>query len=246
MESDIRRQSGQRERRRRRHTATDVEAEPGASRAGPGREQFAEVGAEQTEEGVEAGWWRVAESEAIGGVPSMLAWAISELILGAQPAAYSSNSPPASPVSSAPSSSDSGSAATPLPTRSTRRPVKRVHGGRKAEIEMCTSMTRSAASAESRTHAGESSDGSTCAAEGLLDARQLLVAIAGNLEGSCPLISWARELADLHASMLTATLYTSCLAADFDAAHTRAQISEIISEINRWAVLHLPRSYRDR
>ncbi|MFC9472427.1 acyl-CoA dehydrogenase [Nocardia sp. NPDC056952] len=38
----------------------------------------------------EAGWWRVAKSEAIGGVPapSMLAWAISELILGAQPAAY--------------------------------------------------------------------------------------------------------------------------------------------------------------
>ncbi|MFD4443560.1 acyl-CoA dehydrogenase [Nocardia sp. NPDC058519] len=38
----------------------------------------------------DAGWWRVAKSEQIGGVPapSMLGWAISELLLGAQPAAY--------------------------------------------------------------------------------------------------------------------------------------------------------------
>ncbi|MFD6107213.1 acyl-CoA dehydrogenase family protein, partial [Nocardia salmonicida] len=35
-------------------------------------------------------WWRIAKSEAIGGIPAprMLAWAISELVLGAQPAAY--------------------------------------------------------------------------------------------------------------------------------------------------------------
>ncbi|MFD4430902.1 acyl-CoA dehydrogenase [Nocardia sp. NPDC058497] len=38
----------------------------------------------------EAGWWRVSKSELVGGVPapSMLGWAINELILGAQPAAY--------------------------------------------------------------------------------------------------------------------------------------------------------------
>ncbi|WP_446224755.1 acyl-CoA dehydrogenase [Nocardia sp. IBHARD005] len=38
----------------------------------------------------DAGWWRVAKSEQVGGVPapSMLGWAISELLLGAQPAAY--------------------------------------------------------------------------------------------------------------------------------------------------------------
>ncbi|WP_431966038.1 acyl-CoA dehydrogenase [Nocardia sp. bgisy134] len=38
----------------------------------------------------EAGWWRVAKSEPTGGVPapSMLGWAINELVLGAQPAAY--------------------------------------------------------------------------------------------------------------------------------------------------------------
>lgn len=38
----------------------------------------------------DAQWWRVAKSEAVGGVPapSMLGWAINELILGAQPAAY--------------------------------------------------------------------------------------------------------------------------------------------------------------
>ncbi|MBF6059982.1 acyl-CoA dehydrogenase [Nocardia terpenica] len=35
-------------------------------------------------------WWRVGKSEAIGGVPAprMVAWAISEFVLGAQPAAY--------------------------------------------------------------------------------------------------------------------------------------------------------------
>ncbi|MGV9615373.1 acyl-CoA dehydrogenase [Nocardia xishanensis] len=35
-------------------------------------------------------WWRIGKSEAIGGVaaPRMLAWAISEFVLGAQPAAY--------------------------------------------------------------------------------------------------------------------------------------------------------------
>ncbi|MGW6622000.1 acyl-CoA dehydrogenase [Nocardia sp. NPDC055002] len=38
----------------------------------------------------DAEWWRVGKSEAIGGIPAprMLAWAISELVLGAQPAAY--------------------------------------------------------------------------------------------------------------------------------------------------------------
>ncbi|MFF2082808.1 acyl-CoA dehydrogenase [Nocardia sp. NPDC058176] len=35
-------------------------------------------------------WWRVGKAEAIGGVPAprMLSWAISEFLLGAQPAAY--------------------------------------------------------------------------------------------------------------------------------------------------------------
>ncbi|MEV5838751.1 acyl-CoA dehydrogenase [Nocardia sp. NPDC052112] len=35
-------------------------------------------------------WWRVGKAEAIGGVPAprMLAWAINEFLLGAQPAAY--------------------------------------------------------------------------------------------------------------------------------------------------------------
>ncbi len=83
-------------------------------------------------------------------------------------------------------------------------------------------------------------------AENLLDARQLLIAIAGNLKGGCPLIGWSRELADLHASMLTTSLCTSGHPSDADAARTRAQISEMISEINRWAVLHLPRPVNAR
>ncbi|MEV6337006.1 acyl-CoA dehydrogenase [Nocardia vinacea] len=38
----------------------------------------------------EGDWWRVGKAEAIGGVPAprMLAWAINEFLLGAQPAAY--------------------------------------------------------------------------------------------------------------------------------------------------------------
>ncbi|QTJ67936.1 acyl-CoA dehydrogenase [Rhodococcus sp. ZPP] len=38
----------------------------------------------------DAQWWRIAKSEVVGGVPapSMLNWAISEQVLGAQPAAY--------------------------------------------------------------------------------------------------------------------------------------------------------------
>ncbi|WP_043647528.1 acyl-CoA dehydrogenase [Nocardia thailandica] len=38
----------------------------------------------------DAEWWRIAKSEAIGGVaaPAMLGWAINEFVLGAQPAAY--------------------------------------------------------------------------------------------------------------------------------------------------------------
>ncbi|WP_169811197.1 acyl-CoA dehydrogenase family protein, partial [Nocardia amamiensis] len=38
----------------------------------------------------DADWWRVGKAEAIGGVPApaMVSWAISEFVLGAQPAAY--------------------------------------------------------------------------------------------------------------------------------------------------------------
>ncbi|WP_280253835.1 acyl-CoA dehydrogenase family protein, partial [Nocardia abscessus] len=38
----------------------------------------------------DAEWWRVGKAEAIGGVPAplMVGWAISEFVLGAQPAAY--------------------------------------------------------------------------------------------------------------------------------------------------------------
>ncbi|MEU6559349.1 acyl-CoA dehydrogenase [Nocardia nova] len=38
----------------------------------------------------DAGWWRIAKDEAVGGIPApaMLGWAIQELLLGAQPAAH--------------------------------------------------------------------------------------------------------------------------------------------------------------
>lgn len=79
------------------------------------------------------------------------------------------------------------------------------------------------------------------AAEGLLEARQLLVAIAGHLEGGSPLISWSRELADLHATLITAAVSAKCCPQDFDAAAMRTQIHDIIASIDHWSRLHLPR-----
>ncbi|MET9487084.1 hypothetical protein [Nocardia sp. NPDC006630] len=78
-------------------------------------------------------------------------------------------------------------------------------------------------------------------AEGLLDARELLLAVAGNLEGGSPLIGWARELADLHSTLTTATVSPARRPADFDDRTVRGQISEVIGLIDEWSALHLPR-----
>ncbi|MEV0542207.1 hypothetical protein [Nocardia salmonicida] len=78
-------------------------------------------------------------------------------------------------------------------------------------------------------------------AEGLLEARQLLLAVAGNLQGGSPLIEWARELADLHATLLTASVSTTRRPADFDATVTSGRINTVIGLIDEWASCHLPR-----
>ncbi|MCU1643961.1 MAG: hypothetical protein JWN03_4236 [Nocardia sp.] len=78
-------------------------------------------------------------------------------------------------------------------------------------------------------------------AEGLLDARELLLAVAGNLAGGSPLIGWARELADLHSTLTTATVSPARRPADFDDSTVRGQIGEVIGLIDEWSVLHLPR-----
>jgi len=64
-------------------------------------------------------------------------------------------------------------------------------------------------------------------AEGLLDARQLLLAIAGNCRGGSPLIGWAHELAGLHATLLTASISATQHPGGFDTTDTRNHIGTI-------------------
>lgn len=79
------------------------------------------------------------------------------------------------------------------------------------------------------------------AAEGLLEARQLFLAFAGHLDGGSPLIEWARELSDLHATLLTASLSETRRPRDFDEADTRRRIQGWIVRIDEWSILHLLR-----
>lgn len=76
--------------------------------------------------------------------------------------------------------------------------------------------------------------------EGLLEARQLMLAIAGNLSGRSPLIEWSRELADLHATLITASISVTRRPADFDDPTTRARIRTVIALIDEWSARHLP------
>ncbi|MEU8895700.1 hypothetical protein [Nocardia sp. NPDC048505] len=78
-------------------------------------------------------------------------------------------------------------------------------------------------------------------AEGLLESRQLLLAIAGNMRGSSPLIEWARELGDLHATLVTAAVSTTRRPADFDATATYSLVNTVIGLIDEWSARHLPR-----
>ncbi|NNH71258.1 hypothetical protein HLB23_15545 [Nocardia uniformis] len=79
------------------------------------------------------------------------------------------------------------------------------------------------------------------AVEGLLDARQLLLAVAGNIEGGSPLIAWARELADLHSTLITASASPARRPADFDDTTLRGRIGDIVVLVDEWSVFHLPR-----
>lgn len=88
--------------------------------------------------------------------------------------------------------------------------------------------------------------GYACGAEGLLDTRQLLLAIAGNLRGGSPLIDWARELADLHATLIAASASEIRRSTDFDYLTTRGRIDVLIGSIDEWSALHLPRPLAGR
>ncbi|WP_109527715.1 hypothetical protein [Nocardia aurea] len=78
------------------------------------------------------------------------------------------------------------------------------------------------------------------AMHGLLQARELLLAIAGQLEHGSPLIGWARELADLHSTSITAIISPVRRPADFDADATHIRIRAVISLIDDWSIFHLP------
>ncbi|WP_328660277.1 hypothetical protein [Nocardia salmonicida] len=80
-------------------------------------------------------------------------------------------------------------------------------------------------------------------ATGLLEARQLLLAVAGNLDCvGTPLAEWARELGDLHATLMSASVSLACRPADFDDTATRTRIGDVIGMIDQWSMYHLPRT----
>ncbi|MEV0027868.1 hypothetical protein [Nocardia sp. NPDC050793] len=81
-------------------------------------------------------------------------------------------------------------------------------------------------------------------ATAFLSPEQLLAAIAGHLvnhSGGSPLIGWARELGDLHATLLTSCLDPLRRPTDFDEAVLRRRVCEVVGEIDSWAVFVLPR-----
>lgn len=84
-------------------------------------------------------------------------------------------------------------------------------------------------------------DRETHAVEGLLGARQLLLAMAGSLRGGSPHIEWARELADLHATLVTASVSEARRPTDFDYFVIDHRIDSVIMLIDEWAGVHLPR-----
>ena len=89
-------------------------------------------------------------------------------------------------------------------------------------------------------------DNSPHSAEGLLGARNLLLAMAGNLQGDSPLIDWARELADVHATLITGTASPTRRPADFDDADLRRRIMVLVRLIDAWSALHLPKTVNGR
>lgn len=72
---------------------------------------------------------------------------------------------------------------------------------------------------------------------------ELLAAIAGHLTDTPALIGWARELGDLHASLIPATTNPPQRRADgFNEHAVHTAIADRVAEINSWSVFHLPRN----
>ncbi|MGS2807736.1 MULTISPECIES: hypothetical protein [Nocardia] len=80
------------------------------------------------------------------------------------------------------------------------------------------------------------------AVDNLLEARELHLAVAGRrVEGCSSLIGWARELADIHASLLSAAVSPDRRPAGFDEIATRDHMTAVMAAIDEWAIFRLPR-----
>ncbi|WP_068056274.1 hypothetical protein [Nocardia xishanensis] len=79
------------------------------------------------------------------------------------------------------------------------------------------------------------------ASEVVLAPEHLLAAISGHLDDGSALVGWARELGDLHAALLPGCRDPGLQPADFEEAALREQIVRVITDIDSWAVFHLPR-----
>ncbi|MET7772063.1 hypothetical protein [Nocardia sp. NPDC005366] len=88
--------------------------------------------------------------------------------------------------------------------------------------------------ARQRDHSG--------AIDNLLEPRELHLAVAGRgVEGGSSLIGWARELADIHASLLSAAVSVDRRPTGFDEIATRDHMATVMAAIDEWATFHLPR-----
>ncbi|MBF6126584.1 hypothetical protein [Nocardia brasiliensis] len=78
--------------------------------------------------------------------------------------------------------------------------------------------------------------------ESLPSQDRLLTAIAGHLSGPPELLKWAQELGDPQASRIPGTMNPHRRAAATDAYAVHARIAGRESEINSWAIFHVPRT----
>ncbi|TQM31354.1 hypothetical protein FB390_3011 [Nocardia bhagyanarayanae] len=75
----------------------------------------------------------------------------------------------------------------------------------------------------------------------LLSPDQLLAAIGGRLADPLPLISWARELGDLHAALISTALNPR-RPSDLTEAALHAEIAKVVDKINSWAAFYVRHS----
>ncbi|WP_157172547.1 hypothetical protein [Nocardia pneumoniae] len=76
----------------------------------------------------------------------------------------------------------------------------------------------------------------------LLEPEHLLQAISGRSDNTTPLAGWARDLSDLHAELIHAKLDREPLRVGNTCEQVRAQIEELVDEINAWAACYVPRT----